>query len=436
MALTLANFGIYKITAAAMALSVASLLALSTVLRVAFLLYGLYQDATSPFKYTDIDYLVFTDAARYVANSSSPYERATYRYTPLLSWLLLPTTWAPQALWFSFGKILFAAGDILAGYLIIQVLQIYGFSTSRAIKYSSLWLLNPMVATISTRGSSEGLLGVIVIALLWAVEKRHVVLSGAILGFAVHFKIYPFIYAPSILLWMRSNKPTSTSLSSQLRAFVTKDKIIFTATALGTFMSLNVAMYAIYGHPFILHTYLHHLTRLDHRHNFSPYNTLLYLKSAPSYIHSQIPTERLAFLPQLLLSAVLLPLFAPQNLPSTMFAQTFAFVTFNKVVTSQYFMWYLVLLPFYLPHSSLMRQPVKGIAALVAWVATQAAWLGLAYQLEFEGKSTFWPGLWAAASAFFLVNCLILGTVASDIQEHSRKAVASSKSVSPPTTSQ
>ncbi|KAJ6256840.1 hypothetical protein Dda_8709 [Drechslerella dactyloides] len=399
-----------------MALSVASLLALSTVLRAAFLLYGLYQDATSPFKYTDIDYLVFTDAARYVANSSSPYERATYRYTPLLSWLLLPTTWHPQAIWFSFGKILFAAGDILAGYLIIQVLRNYGFSTARAIRYSSLWLLNPMVATISTRGSSEGLLGVIVIALLWAVEKRHVVLSGAILGFAVHFKIYPFIYAPSILLWMPT-PASGPSIPSKLRAFITRDKVTFTATALGTFMALNGVMYGIYGHPFVLHTYLHHLTRLDHRHNFSPYNTLLYLKSAPSYAHSQLSTERLAFLPQLLLSAVLLPFFAPRNLPSTMFAQTFAFVTFNKVVTSQYFMWYLVLLPFYLPHSSLLRRPGKGIAALLAWVATQGAWLALAYRLEFEGKSTFWPGLWGAASAFFLVNCLILGTVAGDIQQ-------------------
>ncbi|KAK6347318.1 GPI mannosyltransferase 1 [Orbilia brochopaga] len=400
-----------------MALTVGSLLALSTVLRVAFLLYGLYQDATSPFKYTDIDYLVFTDAARYVANSASPYERATYRYTPLLSWLLLPTTWAPQAVWFSFGKILFAAGDILAGYLIIQVLQIYGFSTSRAIKYSSLWLLNPMVATISTRGSSEGLLGVIVIALLWAVEKRYVVLSGALLGFAVHFKIYPFIYAPSILLWMPWDAPSSASLTAKLRAFVTRDRMVFTLTAFTIFMSLNNLMYAIYGHPFLQHTYLHHLTRLDHRHNFSPYNILLYLKSAPSYTQSHGSIERLAFLPQLLLSAVLLPFFARRNLPSTMFAQTFAFVTFNKVVTSQYFMWYLVLLPFYLPHSSLMRQPAKGVTALLMWVATQATWLALAYQLEFEGKSTFWPGLWAAASSFFLVNCLILGTVTNDIQD-------------------
>ncbi|KAF3938765.1 hypothetical protein ABW19_dt0200898 [Dactylella cylindrospora] len=374
--------------------AVRSLLILSSVLRIVFLLYGLYQDATSVLKYTDIDYLVFTDAARYVSHGQSPYLRATYRYTPLLSWLLVPTIFPPQYLWFSFGKVLFAAGDILAGYLIIQVLRNYGMTERRAMKYASLWLLNPMVMTISTRGSSEGLLGAMVIALLWAVEKKKVVLSGLLLGLGVHFKIYPFVYGPSILLWMRpAVKPAGGGVVDLVKGFATKDRIVFTAAALGSFTLLNIVMFSAYGHEFVQHTFLHHVTRLDHRHNFSPYNTLLYLNSSPftpSFTSlypppSTISIERLAFLPQLLLSSILIPFFAPYNLPTTMFAQTFAFVTFNKVVTSQYFMWYLVLLPFYLPHSSLLRKPFKGILALFLWVVTQAAWLTMAFELEFMG---------------------------------------------------
>ena len=46
--------------------------------------------------------------------------------------------------------------------------------------------------------------------------------------------------------------------------------------------------------------------------------------------------ESLAFLPQILLSLVVMPLLlAKKDLASTMLAQTFAFVTFNKVCTSQ-----------------------------------------------------------------------------------------------------
>jgi phosphatidylinositol glycan class M len=93
-----------------------------------------------------------------------------------------------------------------------------------------------------------------------------------------------------------------------------------------------------YGSPFLLHTYFHHITRIDHRHNFSPYNVQLYLASAtPAFTGLRI--ESVAFLPQLLLCCVLIPLtMAKASLPACMLAQTFAFVTFNKVCTSQVYL--------------------------------------------------------------------------------------------------
>ncbi|KAF5714078.1 GPI mannosyltransferase 1 [Fusarium globosum] len=395
------------------------LFTIALFLRLALLFYGLYQDAHSALKYTDIDYLVFTDASRFVAEGSSPYARDTYRYTPLLAWLLLPTV-----RFSAFGKLVFAAADLLAGWLILRVLRRRGMDEATAGGFSALWLWNPMVATISTRGSSEGLLGVLTMGLLWAVERRKLSLAAIILGLSVHFKIYPFIYAPAIVWWMddaRLGKETKaatrpSSYTEVVSNFFTPDRLKFGLLSLITFMILNLIMFSIYETPFLVHTYFHHVTRVDHRHNFSPYNVLLYLTSAtPADAAPSFRIESFAFLPQLLLSCVLIPLaIAKRDLATAMMAQTFAFVTFNKVCTSQYFLWYMIFLPLYLPNSSFLRDPKLGISALFLWVVSQAAWLQQGYQLEFLGISTFFPGLWLASLGFFLVNCWILGVIISD----------------------
>ncbi|KAF2815204.1 uncharacterized protein BDZ99DRAFT_515945 [Mytilinidion resinicola] len=404
--------------------SVGTVFSAAIALRVVLLIYGSFQDAFSPMKYTDIDYFVFTDAARFISRGRSPYARDTYRYTPLLAWFIYPTTW--QGSWFLFGKILFALGDIAAGWLILLILRSSGkMPLDRALKFASIWLLNPMVAQISTRGSSEGLLGVIVSALLWSVLAGRMGLAGCLLGFAVHFKIYPFIYATSIIWWLddehcppKSDKNfrRPKTIYEQVVSFTNPSRVTIAVFSLLTFTILNGAMYYAYGWPFLQHSYFHHLTRIDHRHNFSPYNTLLYLNSSPTG-NASIKLESWAFVPQLFLSTVAIPLaLAKKDLPSTMLAQTFAFVTFNKVCTSQYFLWYIMFLPFYLPTSTLLQKPATGIVAGVLWVF----WLHQGYRLEFLGISSFVPGLWASSVFFFLVNIWILGIIITDLGRTSK----------------
>jgi GPI mannosyltransferase 1 subunit M len=75
----------------------------------------------------------------------------------------------------------------------------------------------------------------------------------------------------------------------------------------------------------------------------------------------------------------------------------------------------MVFLPFYLPSSSLLSRRWLGIIALALWVLGQALWLQQGFQLEFLGKSTFFPGLWLAGIIFFGVNCWILGIIVNDI---------------------
>lgn len=80
----------------------------------------------------------------------------------------------------------------------------------------------------------------------------------------------------------------------------------------------------------------------------------------------------------------------------------------------QYFLWYMMFLPYYLPDSTLLRSPRVGITALVFWILGQVAWLQQGFQLEFNGYSTFVPGLWASSILFFLVNAGILAVIIHD----------------------
>ena len=79
------------------------------IARFALVLYSVVSDHLGAARFTDVDYLVFSDAARLVRAGQSPYGRATYRYTPLLAMALaLPLRLHPAA-----GKLLFCLADLL-----------------------------------------------------------------------------------------------------------------------------------------------------------------------------------------------------------------------------------------------------------------------------------------------------------------------------------
>lgn len=104
-----------------------------------------------------------------------------------------------------------------------------------------------MPANISTRGSAESVLGLMVIATLALTMRRRYDSAAIMLGFAVHFKIYPFIYGASILASMQSN-PTSANLPpplARIAAQFTRQRIRFTLVSLTTFIILNIGMYSM-----------------------------------------------------------------------------------------------------------------------------------------------------------------------------------------------
>lgn len=205
------------------------------LMRLGFLLYGWIQDH-SHVKFTDIDYVVFSDAAQYVALGQSPYLRDTYRYTPLLAFLLAPNTIFPM-----FGKILFCMVDLLTGYLLYLILR-RRIDSKSAVLYSNLWTLNPFVAAISARGNAESLLCCMVVATIHLINTNRISLAAICYGISVHFKIYPIIYA--VPLWFGVDS-ASGSATHRLTLFSWK-RIQFGLLSAATFLLITYSFYLLY----------------------------------------------------------------------------------------------------------------------------------------------------------------------------------------------
>lgn len=191
----------------------------SLLFRALLIVYGEWHDRFFDVKFTDIDYSVFNDAARLVKDGYSPYLRRTYRYTPLLAWLLTPNHVAFQA----FGKVLFVLLDVLAGWIIHEILLASKSVTrSTRILLCSLWLYNPLTAVVSSRGNAESVMAVLVLLCVYLLMKDHVILCAICYGMAVHVKIYPVIYSLSLLLIIDKKQPLILLMNDDKKQYSVK----------------------------------------------------------------------------------------------------------------------------------------------------------------------------------------------------------------------
>ncbi|KIY74112.1 glycosyltransferase family 50 protein [Cylindrobasidium torrendii FP15055 ss-10] len=411
------------------------ILSAAVLLRVGLILYSEWHDAHSVVKYTDVDYRVFTDAVRYLLhpepgnraqgplghrwNIGNPYTRETYRYTPLLAVLLAPNEWLHP----SFGKYLFAACDIANGVLIYRlllhvILPRLGQANNRtaAVKGATLHLLNPLVFSISTRGSSESVLCLFVLLTLYTALVEQWIVAAVCLAVSTHWKIYPWVYGISCLAPVAGlSWHTSRSTLSHLWSLVMYKNIGFAGLSVFVFSLLGAVCYDVWGEPFLQEAYLYHLHRLDHRHNFSPYFYLTYLTypgtatDTPTTLQAILRSPLVSFVPQMTLTLGAGILFGnKEDLVFAWFLQTFLFVLFNKVCTSQYFLWYMLFLPLLTPYLSMT--PRKALALAAVWAGVQGLWLAEAYQLEFMGKNVFF-GLWIRSLVYVAGNCWVLAGI-------------------------
>ena len=395
--------------------------------------------------YTDIDYHVFSDGAKLVSNLESPYERETYRYTPILAALMIPNI----KIWYPIGKFLLSTIDVGVGYLIeillkcqkIQANDRQSFNDYIREKkdesyygYASLfYLYNPLTIVICTRGSSDCIITFLVLLSLIFLEKKNYYLSAFIYGFTVHFKIYPIIYAPSIFLFLlykefikdTSQPPEPIQLFQRICFRITSTikmvfKYLFSKVALsfvfissGVFLFFLGIFYKLIGYKFLYEYLLYHLVRKDHRHNYSIFYYSIYLTYDNDFSKY---LSLITFLPQMII-ILAVTVFLYKDINLCLIILTMVFVHFNKVITAQYFIWYLSLVPLIMHRNLLFnRKGPKAIIMLSIWTFLELIWNTFSHKLEYEGQNYFLT-MWIVDICFFLISCLFIKEIIINTQK-------------------
>ena len=282
------------------------------------------------------------------------------------------------------------------------------------IFFVSLVAFNPMIVAMSTRGSNDNIISLLVVTCVYLVLKRRYIWGGFFLGLSIHFKIYPIIYSFVLYFFIDCDRALIAQGGSPLRAivskkgFFTKNRLIFTCMTIITLLSLTAVFYKMYGYEFLWEAYLYHFGRKDHRHNNSVYWYYIY-----QLFDVQTSSSTLAFLTFLPQWAVLITagILFYYDLFTAMLIQTWAFVAFNKVQTAQYFLWWLVLLPICLVNSDLIQSKLGLFICLaLSWAVGQCIWGYYANAFENQQQATHLE-IFYSTVLWFVLNfgcCLIV----------------------------
>lgn len=413
--------------------------ALSFVIHLFLIVFGEFQDKYAEVPFTDIDYHVVTDGARHILNNESPYERHTYRYTPILAYLLTLNVFIHGCV----GKLLFTICNLVIAFVIRQILldeqqqtyethaatvmaknrrlneksanvKRYRFNTKReenASKWALFWLYNPMAMVIATRGNGDSISSLFILATILLLQRSQrelfqrrlltIILAGLCHGISIHLRLFPLAFSLAYYLFLSENRQSKSLLTIISRP--NRWQLLLAITTIVTLSALTIVFYLKYGYEFLYEAYIYHLVRKDTRHNFSLY-FYMNLLNAESLLIEKI----LTFLPQLIVLLAINVAFGShrRTLGFCIFLQTFIIVAFNPVVTSQYFIWYLAILPICLKNLKSLGVR-RSISYIVLWCSVQAIWLYSAYLLEFKGWNTF-GFIWMQCVIFFAVNCFIV----------------------------
>lgn len=325
-------------------------------------------------QYTDIDYKIFSDGGKLHSLGVSPFERPTFRYPPILSFIMIG-----NSVFKSFGKFLFVVFDTAT------IFEIHTLQRRKTFFWEWLWCFNPLSIYICTRGSMESMSNWLMLLSIRFLLERKVAFAGIVFGFLIYFRIYPIVYAFGFAIKILFRDSTLKSINiSQF--------MLYGCAAFSVLLFCVIVSFNEFREPYITQAIYYHLIRLDHRHNFSPYFYLIYLEKSSLRETSLNVLSMLPFIVQgvLLLSISTYTILWKNDIMLCLFLCTISFVSLNKVITGQYFLWVVLFIPFLkLWDGNSWKWKRLVAVSIIISMCILISWLYIAYNLEFETHHYF-----------------------------------------------
>ena len=184
----------------------------------------------------------------------------------------------------------------------------------------------------------------------------------------------------------------------------TKVALSFVIISSSVFFFFLGIFYKLIGYKFLYEYLLYHLVRKDHRHNYSIFYYTIYLTYDNDFSKY---LSLITFLPQMIL-ILTVTLFLYKDINLCLIVLTMIFVHFNKVITAQYFIWYLSLIPLIIHRNFLFsKRKTKAIIMFAVWMFFELIWNTFSHKLEYEGQNYF-LSMWGVDICFFLISCLFI----------------------------
>jgi len=139
------------------------------------------------------DYWIFTDAAKYVyLKGESPYNRATYRYTPLVAYIMAPNIYIHFEFMRYFFLLVCMFFCMYRAYICLLEVS-GGYNKSKAaLMLFNIWLITQ--GHLCFRGSIDIIPSILFYELIIRLKRGQYDFAAILYGLLTHIRIYPIIY--------------------------------------------------------------------------------------------------------------------------------------------------------------------------------------------------------------------------------------------------